>query len=161
MFGQAKLIFMGLIVVVLLAGYAYIQKLQLDLTVSENNNATLKTAMNQQSLAIEQLRRDIAEAQRLANEVNTVVKLQNKDVETLREKLQERKDSNGNQVTIGQLAVKSTGLMEKRINNGTNNAYRCLEIASGSPLTEQEINATKKSEINPECTAIANPNYRP
>lgn len=161
MFGQAKLIFIGLIVVVLLAGYAYIQKLQLDITVSENNNATLKAAMDQQSLAIEQLRRDIAEAQRLTNEVNTVVKLQNKDVETLREKLQERKDVNGNQVTIGQLAVKSTGLMEKRINNGTNNAYRCLEIASGAPLTEQEINATKKSEINPECTAIANPNYRP
>ena len=26
-------------------------------------------------------------------------------------------------------------------------------------LTEQEINATKKSEINTECPSIANPNY--
>ena len=28
-----------------------------------------------------------------------------------------------------------------------------------TPLTEKEINATKKSQINPECPAIANPNY--
>ena len=38
-------------------------------------------------------------------------------------------------------------------------ALRCVEISSGSPLTESEINATKKSEINRECPSIANPNY--
>jgi hypothetical protein len=31
----------------------------------------------------------------------------------------------------------------------------------GSPLTEKEENATKKSEINSECPSIANPNYIP
>ena len=31
---------------------------------------------------------------------------------------------------------------------------QCIEIASGSPLTEKEINATKKSEINTECPSI-------
>jgi hypothetical protein len=36
-----------------------------------------------------------------------------------------------------------------------------LEIASGSPLTEKELAATKPSEINRECPAIANPNYKP
>jgi len=29
----------------------------------------------------------------------------------------------------------------------------------GSPLTDKEIKATKKSEINSECPSIANPNY--
>ena len=47
------------------------------------------------------------------------------------------------------------------MNKGGDNAGRCIEIASGSPLTEKELNATKKSEINPECPSIANPNYIP
>jgi hypothetical protein len=38
-------------------------------------------------------------------------------------------------------------------------ANRCIEIATGSPLTESEINATKKSQINGECPSLANPNY--
>ncbi len=36
---------------------------------------------------------------------------------------------------------------------------RCVEIAMGSPLTDKEKNATKKSEINSECPSIANPKY--
>jgi hypothetical protein len=51
--------------------------------------------------------------------------------------------------------------IERVINKGSDNATRCIEIASGSPLTEKEKNATKKSEINPECPSIANPAYIP
>jgi hypothetical protein len=53
------------------------------------------------------------------------------------------------------------GLMERVINTGTRNALRCMEISMGAPLTEDEKNATKKSEINPECWNIANPSYQP
>ena len=60
---------------------------------------------------------------------------------------------------IGKIAEKKPGLVEKIINNATERAKRCVEIASGAELTEQEINATKKSEINTECPSIANPNY--
>ena len=52
-------------------------------------------------------------------------------------------------------------LVEKIINNASERAKRCVEIASWAPLTEAVINATKKSEINPECPALANPNYKP
>ena len=38
---------------------------------------------------------------------------------------------------------------------------RCLEIVSGSPLTEEELNVTKKSKANTQCPDIANPNYIP
>ena len=34
--------------------------------------------------------------------------------------------------------------IEKIINKGSDQANRCVEIAMGSPLTEKEINATKK-----------------
>jgi hypothetical protein len=62
---------------------------------------------------------------------------------------------------IGKLALERTGAIERIINKGSENAKRCIEIASGSPLTEQEKNATKKSEINPECPSFANPSYIP
>jgi len=59
------------------------------------------------------------------------------------------------------LQLKKTGPVERIINKGSNNAMRCLELASGAPHTEKELKATKKSEINPECPALANPSYVP
>ena len=62
---------------------------------------------------------------------------------------------------FGKLAIEKTKVIERIMNKGSVNASRCIEIASGAPLTEQEKNATKKSEINVECPSIANPNYVP
>ena len=62
---------------------------------------------------------------------------------------------------MGKLATEKAKLIEKIINKGSANAKRCVEIAMGSPLTENEKNATKKSQINSECPSIANPNYVP
>ena len=62
---------------------------------------------------------------------------------------------------IGKLAVERSRSIERVINSATAKAMRCVEIAMGSPLTEKEENATKKSEINSECPSIANPNYVP
>ena len=60
---------------------------------------------------------------------------------------------------IGKLAIQKPKPIERIINKGSVNANRCIEIASGAELTENEKNATKKSEINPECPSIANPSY--
>ena len=68
---------------------------------------------------------------------------------------------NKNNRDFGKLALEKTGAIERIINKGSDAAARCIEIASGAPLTEEEINATKKSEINRECPSIANPNYIP
>ena len=62
---------------------------------------------------------------------------------------------------VGLLAIERTKSIERITNAASVKANRCIEIASGSPLTEKEINATKKSEINTECPSIANPNYIP
>jgi hypothetical protein len=83
-------------------------------------------------------------------------------VQNLREDLQNLdKRFNKNNRDIGKLAIKKPGLVEPIINGASERAKRCVEIASGSPLTEAELNATKKSEINTECPSIANPNYIP
>ena len=52
------------------------------------------------------------------------------------------------------------GLVVKIINRASKNEMRCYEIASGSPLTEEELAATKKSQTNGECPGSANPNYK-
>lgn len=62
---------------------------------------------------------------------------------------------------IGKLAENKPGPIGKVITNASHNALRCFEILSGQPLTESELAATKPSQINPECTSIANPNYKP
>ena len=51
--------------------------------------------------------------------------------------------------------------MERVINKGADNALRCVELASGAEHTKEELKATKRSEINPECPALANPSYVP
>ena len=62
---------------------------------------------------------------------------------------------------IGKLAIDRTGAIERIVNKGGKNAARCIELASGAEHTEAELKATLKSEINPECPALANPNYVP
>ena len=70
-------------------------------------------------------------------------------------------NASGERRDIGNLAVskpRSVQLIERKREK---QRARCFEIAQGSPLTEEELNATKKSQINAECTNIANPNYIP
>ena len=59
------------------------------------------------------------------------------------------------------LAEQKPRLIDKIVDKGTKDVLRCLEIVSGSPLTEEEINVTKKSKANTTCPDIANPNYVP
>ncbi|MDP6845991.1 MAG: hypothetical protein QF460_03480, partial [Candidatus Nanoarchaeia archaeon] len=62
---------------------------------------------------------------------------------------------------FGQLAEARPALVVKIVNKERGNAKRCMEIASGSPLTEEEIAVTKKSQANLDCPRLANPNYVP
>ena len=62
---------------------------------------------------------------------------------------------------IGAAMIARPGLTQNSLNRGTLNAQRCMEIFSGSSLTESELAATKPSEINPECWRDANPNFNP
>ena len=58
----------------------------------------------------------------------------------------------------GVLAINKPRAIKRIITNGTKQHLRCFEIVSGSPLTEKEINAEKKSQQNSHCPDIANPN---
>ena len=155
MFGGIKLFFIGIIISALLGAGAYVMKLQRDNTILKENAIKLEGAISEQKQVIENQKKDFAEILEANKKINELVNTLKKDLEDL-DKRFTKKDRD-----IGKLAIERTKVLEKIINKGSENAKRCIEIASGSPLTEEEKNATKKSEINPECPSIANPKYIP
>ena len=141
-------------------GYMYVKNLKADLAVSEANNMKLEQSVADQKAVIEQVQADFKQQQEISKklqETNLTLAKELKDTEEKFNKV----NASGKKRDVGALALKKAKIMEKVINKGTANANRCFEIATGSPLTEKEKNATKKSQINPECPSIANPNYVP
>ena len=155
MFGGIKLFFIGIIISALLGAGAYVMKLQRDNAILKENAIKLESAVSEQKQVIENQKKDFAEILEANKKINNLVNNLKKDLEDL-DKRFTKKDRD-----IGKLAIEKTKVLEKIINKGSENAKRCIEIASGSPLNEKELNATKKSEINPECPSIANPKYIP
>ncbi|MBR20645.1 MAG: hypothetical protein CMA64_10985 [Euryarchaeota archaeon] len=142
------------------AGYVHVKSLKADLATSEANNMKLEQSVEDQKAVITQQKNDFAnilEANKNLQALNNTLKKEYQDLDTRFNKI----NSSGKKRDIGNLAVSKPGLIEKIINKAGDNAIRCVEIAMGSPLTEKEKNATKKSQINPECPSIANPNYVP
>lgn len=150
----------ALIILVLLVGVGWwITSLRANLAISEENTKRLTESVSQQQALIEQQRQDIGRIQRANASLNETVRRQSEDVQALQQKFSQ--DAQGNSRDFGLLASEKPDLMERLVNRGTKNAYRCMEIASGSPLTPEELAAKTSSEINKECPSIANPNYRP
>ena len=160
MFGQLKLILIGITLLGATGGVAYVYKLKADNAILKENQIKLEEAVNEQQQVIAQQKQDfesILQANKELNELNASL---NKEVKALDDKFN-KTNASGKKRDIGDLANAKPKLIEKIINRATDNANRCIEIAMGSPLTEKEINATKKSEINSECPSIANPSYVP
>jgi len=147
------------IVVIGASGLWYVTGLRADLAVSQENARRMTEAVAQQQAAIIQMQKEQAQIRELNNQLTTQIALQNRDVEHLRDRFQ--RDAAGNPRSLGATAAARPEALERAVNRGTVNALRCLEIASGSPLTDVERAATKPSEINKECPSIANPNYKP
>ena len=148
---QFKIIMFFIILSLAGGGYVYVQKLQKDNAILKINTVKLETAVTQNE---EVIKNQVKEFEQVRTTLSTVQKQKDElqgDKDNLSKKLQ-RHD-------LGQLAYNKPGLVVKIINKASANANRCIEIATGSPLTEDEINAVKKSQINGECPSLANPNY--
>ena len=150
-----RLFFIGIIISAVIGAGAYVMKLQRDNTILKENAVKLESAISEQKQVIENQKKDFEEILNANKKINELINSLKKDLDDL-DKRFTKKDRD-----IGKLAIDRTGAIERVINKGADNATRCIEIASGSPLTEEEKNATKKSEINPECPSIANPKYVP
>ncbi len=52
---------------------------------------------------------------------------------------------------LGVLAANKPKLVEQIINKASQDAIRCFELLSGSPLTEKEKGAKNEKEFNNQC----------
>tara|TARA_B110000285_G_scaffold9966_1_gene10002 strand:+ start:5958 stop:6443 length:486 start_codon:yes stop_codon:yes gene_type:complete len=141
-------------------GVVYVKTLKSDLATSEANNLKLEQSVESQKEVIAQAKADF-ESQR---KITANLDAQNKSLQaefTALDKRFNKINGQGEVRDIGKLADERPKSVERVINGATTKAMRCVEIAMGSPLTEKEKNATKKSEINSECPSIANPKYIP
>lgn len=159
-FSGVKMALIGGVIAVAVGGYIYVNGLQKDLAVAKENNVKLEQSVESQKAVIEQMQRDFELQREINLKLDTQVKTLQKEYASLDDRFN-KINSSGKKRDIGALAVDKSKAIERIINKGTANAQRCVEIAMGSPLTEKEKNATKKSEINPECPSIANPSYVP
>lgn len=149
-----KVFWIGAAVMAFAAGLWYYYTYTQNQIQTYRTNAELALKAEEQTrLALEQQQRDLEELQDLFEETSQRFAEAEERVSRLEEVLSEHE--------LGYLAANRPGLVENIIDKGTKDVLRCFEIASGSPLTEDEINATKPSEINGSCPDIANPNYRP
>ena len=150
-----RLFFIGIVATAIAGGGFYVVKLQKDNAILKANAIKLESAVAEQKSLIENQKKDFAEILNANKEMNELVNVLKKDLEDLDKRFNKKNRD------FGKLAIQRTEAIQRIMNKGSKNAARCIEIASGSPLTEEEKNATLKSEINTECPSIANPNYVP
>ena len=138
MFSSLKI---GLVLVMMAGaggGYLYVQKLQKDNAILKENQLKLESAVEDQKLVIEQQAEDFRKIRNTLNKLEEVNKKLEQDKADLSKRLGKH--------DIGNLAENKPKLVEKIINGASKSAARCVEIASGSPLTEEELNGTPNRE---------------
>ena len=131
----------------------YVMKLRADNATLKANQIELERGIESQTKLLEQQKQDFNAILESNKKLNALVMTFKKDLEDLDKRFNKGKRD------IGKLAIDRTKAIERIINKGADNAARCVELASGAQHTEEELTATKNSEINPECPSLANPNY--
>lgn len=124
----------------------YYDDTQERISILNENNANLETAVAISEETVASLQADFAKANEELNRVNqefAKIRAQNN---VLSDKLA-RHD-------LAVLGAGKPGLVERLVNRGTVNAGRCFELLSGAELTEKEKEATSGEEFNRECPWI-------
>jgi type II secretory pathway pseudopilin PulG len=155
MFGTIKIIFVAIIISAIAGAGLYVMKLSSDNAILKANQIQLEQSITSQKELLQKQKQDFEDILESNKQLNKLINTLKVDLEELDKRFNKGKRD------VGKLAIEKTGPVERIINKGSNNAIRCLELASGAPHTEKELKATKKSEINPECPALANPSYVP
>ena len=138
MFSSLKI---GLVLVMMAGaggGYLYVQKLQKDNATLKSNQIKLESAVEDQKAVIAQQVEDFKKIRSTLDKLDKENEKLKKDKASLAKRLGKH--------DIGNLAENKPGLVERIINGASKNATRCAEIASGSPLTEEELNGTPNRE---------------
>ena len=152
-----------IILVILLAGggfgaWTYMEKLQADNQVLQINQEVLKENELKLNDAIAEQQAVIVEKQRQAEQIQTA----NAALRTETSRLSSEKNNLAKKLgrhELDILAQNKPGLVTRVINRASDNALRCFEVLTGSPLTHDELQADKPSLYNRECPTI-HPKYK-
>ena len=139
------------IVLSIMVGGYYITGLRAELAISEENSKKLTQAVEMQREAMQAMIEDQKKIQKLNEELNQTILKQQQDVSSLKDRF--AKSASGESRDIGKAAMARPTVIQNVINKASIKAIRCMEIASGSPLTKEELN-----EPNSECPALTTPN---
>ena len=155
MFSSLKIAMVAILITGIAGAGMYVMKLRSDNAILKANQLKLESAVEDQKQLIENQKKDFEEILNANKKMNELVSVLKKDLDDLDKRFNKKNRD------VGKLAIAKTKSIERITNGASALAMRCVEIASGAPLTEKEKTATKKSEINSECPSIANPNYVP
>tara|TARA_B100001287_G_scaffold25694_1_gene18638 strand:+ start:90 stop:563 length:474 start_codon:yes stop_codon:yes gene_type:complete len=155
MFSSIKMIFAVLLISGIAGGGMYVMKLRADNATLKANQIELEKGIEAQKKVLEQQKKDFSAIMESNKKLNNLIVTFKKDLDELDKRFNKKKRD------VGKLAIERSKSVERVINKGADNALRCVELASGAEHTKEELKATKRSEINPECPALANPSYVP
>ena len=153
MFSSIRMIFAVILITGIAGAGMYVMKLRADNATLKANQIQLEKGIEEQNKVLEQQKADFDAIMESNKKLNVLIQTFKQDLDELDKRFNKKKRD------IGKLAIERTEAIERIINKGSENAKRCVELASGAEHTEEELKATKKSKINPECPALANPNY--
>ena len=139
--------------------WTYMQKLQADnevYRINEQVYAENETKLNDAILDQEVVIAEKAAQAAAIQEANNILRAETDRLD--KEKANLAKKLGRHELDI--LAANKPGLVGKIINRASDAALRCFDLITGSPHTEDELKANKKSQLNSECPTLANPNYK-
>ena len=122
------IIVVGLIGGVVYGAYAYYHDTQQRIKTLQENNAKLETVAKTNELTINSLQQSQEKFAELNNELQIKLDEAESYGDNLRKKLHKH--------NLTRLSIKKPGLIEKRINDGTNKLFDSIESITAHPVVE-------------------------
>ena len=136
---KIKLIIMLVAAIGVAGGFAYVYKLKADNAILKANQIQLETAINEQQEVITQQKESYENILTTNKELSAKLEVLQKDNDELTKKFAK--------YDIETWGMENPKAAQKVINKAVRHVNRCIEIASGSPLVEQD-------DYNKQCPAL-------
>jgi hypothetical protein len=136
---KIKLIIMLIAAIGIAGGFAYVYKLKADNAILKANQIQLETAITEQQEVIEAKELEFTFILEANNELNAKLQILQKDNDELTKKFAK--------YDIATWGMENPEAAQKVINKAVRHVNRCIEIASGSSLVEQD-------DYNKQCPAL-------
>jgi secreted PhoX family phosphatase len=137
------------------AGYMYFDYTQKQISTLSQDLGTVKAENKLQDEAIDSVKKANIDMKRIAEVISTLQYEAQKAVTDLERKF--TKMTLEGQRDLGRLAEARPDSIERIINEGTDNVFRCMEISTGSVLTEEEKKEYDDTGKISDCPGVVIP----